>query len=309
MRELGSEAFFGYLQEREKVRLRKEADLIALEEGEAPQGPPWTDDPILREYKFTNVRRQHDRTSAWLIENFYRPNAHASQKEILLNCAIARYFGHIDFVESIGWTSPTERDLTRVKKIAKERRARKERVFTGAYVITNGGISAPKEDVVVDHYLRPLLHELDNFQDLFDEGRWEWLAKAMMKLPGFGGTGFMTKETLLDTTYTSFWAHCNVEGEFTYPMDWWDWTPIGPGALRGGHRVRFGTPPPSSPSRAVAESVIGHLVGSQTVFPWDIDIGRLAPTDIQFGLCEFDKYERVRLGEGRPKSRYKPRDF
>ncbi|MCI0561982.1 MAG: hypothetical protein MN733_26135, partial [Nitrososphaera sp.] len=28
--------------------------------------------------------------------------------------------------------------------------------------------------------------------------------------------------------------------------------------------------------------------------------------DIQFQLCEFDKYERVRLCEGRPKSRYNP---
>ena len=27
--------------------------------------------------------------------------------------------------------------------------------------------------------------------------------------------------------------------------------------------------------------------------------------DIQFQLCEFDKYERVRLGEGRPKARYR----
>jgi hypothetical protein len=28
--------------------------------------------------------------------------------------------------------------------------------------------------------------------------------------------------------------------------------------------------------------------------------------DIQFQLCEYDKYERVRLGQGRPKARYEP---
>ena len=33
--------------------------------------------------------------------------------------------------------------------------------------------------------------------------------------------------------------------------------------------------------------------------------GILAPTDIQFQLCEFDKYLRVKLEEGRPRSRYK----
>jgi hypothetical protein len=28
--------------------------------------------------------------------------------------------------------------------------------------------------------------------------------------------------------------------------------------------------------------------------------------DIEHSLCEFDKYERVRLGEGRPRMKYKP---
>ena len=28
--------------------------------------------------------------------------------------------------------------------------------------------------------------------------------------------------------------------------------------------------------------------------------------EIEHCLCEFDKYERVRLGQGRPRSKYKP---
>ncbi len=28
--------------------------------------------------------------------------------------------------------------------------------------------------------------------------------------------------------------------------------------------------------------------------------------DLQFQLCEFDKYERVRLGQGRLKAKYRP---
>ena len=31
---------------------------------------------------------------------------------------------------------------------------------------------------------------------------------------------------------------------------------------------------------------------------------KLCAQDVQNCLCEFDKYERVRLGEGRPKSKY-----
>ena len=31
--------------------------------------------------------------------------------------------------------------------------------------------------------------------------------------------------------------------------------------------------------------------------------------DIEHCLCEFDKYERVRLGQGRPRAKYKPREY
>ena len=36
------------------------------------------------------------------------------------------------------------------------------------------------------------------------------------------------------------------------------------------------------------------------------DAPLLTAHDVQFCLCEFDKYERVRLGEGRPRALYKP---
>lgn len=39
-----------------------------------------------------------------------------------------------------------------------------------------------------------------------------------------------------------------------------------------------------------------------------IGIGRLCAQDVQNCLCEFDKHERVRLGEGKPKRRFVPRD-
>ena len=38
-----------------------------------------------------------------------------------------------------------------------------------------------------------------------------------------------------------------------------------------------------------------------------IDLGDLHAADLQNCLCEFDKMERVRLGEGKPKRRFVPR--
>jgi hypothetical protein len=49
--------------------------------------------------------------------------------------------------------------------------------------------------------------------------------------------------------------------------------------------------------QAIREGVLSDL-GS--------DFADLTLMDIQNCLCEFDKYERVRLGEGRPRSYYKP---
>ena len=37
----------------------------------------------------------------------------------------------------------------------------------------------------------------------------------------------------------------------------------------------------------------------------DLALPRLEMREIEHCLCEFDKYERVRLGEGRPRSKYK----
>ena len=56
---------------------------------------------------------------------------------------------------------------------------------------------------------------------------------------------------------------------------------------------------------AEALDIILQLLSKQVEFwKWHKE-KPLAPTDIQFQLCEFDKYERVRLGEGRPRAKYR----
>lgn len=303
-----SNQFFEYLGERERVRLRKEADLRALEDGEDPQGPPWTNDPILQRYKFTNVRRHHDRTSMELRKRFYEKHYDDDRRSILMNAALFRYFGTWEFADAVGWQDYETFDFEGIKAIASERLAARERVFTGAYVITNQGISAPKQEVVVDHFLK-VLHANTPFviHHAAISQSWEEVARLMREYKGFGGTGFMTKEILLDTTYTGFWekqVRSHDGGSFSFPKDWLSWTPIGPGALRGAARI-LGDNSAKPVTNATAFQVIMDLYELQGVMkPHDID-GDLSPTDIQFGLCEFDKYERVRLGQGRPRSTYR----
>lgn len=290
-------AFFSFVEEREQIRLRKEMDLPY----------PWTKDLILRDYKFTNVHRHHDRTSRELRNQFYDKHRGASSETCLMNAATYRYFGTHEFASTLGWTEFEDMNDDHwewVKDLAKDRLENKERVFTGAYVITNQGISAPKQEVVVDYFLKALQKKTSEIVDIANDTQsWEQVATYMRKINGFGGSGFMTKEILLDTTYTPFWKNAvnhPEDGEFTFPVDWNDWTPIGPGARRGAARV-LGDESAKQLKEDKAFSVIWSLWLDRENHIPDID---MCLHDIQFQLCEFDKYERVHLGQGRPRSRY-----
>ena len=162
--------------------------------------------------------------------------------------------------------------------------------------------------MVVDHYLKPLRDAAPKICEVAQEMQsWEEVAKQMRPLKGFGGSGFMTKEILLDTTYTGFWSdgvkRMGDDGMMSFPEDWERWTPIGPGARRGAARVS-GDDSAKPLSEARSSEVIFELLYFQDLFLPD-DFGHMSPHDIQFQLCEFDKYERVRLGQGKPRSRYK----
>ena len=75
MAELRAQAFYDFINEREEVRQRRLAGFSF----------PWTDDPILRSYKFTNVHRHHDRTSMELRNRFYGPHFHDDRRSVLMN--------------------------------------------------------------------------------------------------------------------------------------------------------------------------------------------------------------------------------
>jgi alpha-glutamyl/putrescinyl thymine pyrophosphorylase clade 1 len=51
---------FDFILEREAIRCRRAA-------GEAP---PWTNNPILSTWSFTNVRREDDRVTRWVATNW-----------------------------------------------------------------------------------------------------------------------------------------------------------------------------------------------------------------------------------------------
>jgi hypothetical protein len=281
------EDFYEFMIKRENLRLKKEAG----------EPWPWTDDKILQTYKFTNVKRAHDRTTKWFWDVLDQHRDHPPDEQ-LFNCALFRYFGTIEFYDCIGWQSNwTKHEQKFVKFQAEDRLKRKQRVFTGAYVITNQGISAPKQEVVVDYFLTPFWEAAPKLTRLAQStGSWEAVAKEMMKLQGFGGSGFMTKEILQDALHTSVFPNCTDRNTYC---------PIGPGAKRGLNRV-YSLPIKEKRSDKQMLKELVALFGHRSHY-WPDNYVELELHDIQFQLCEFDKYERVKLGEGRPRSKYRRR--
>ena len=278
--------FVHYLNERELIRIKRER---------GDQGP-WTDDLILRNYKFTNISRAEDRTTRWLKKYWYDPNRDQPKELIALNCAIARYFGSIEFCEAIGFQKQWNPDF--LIQMASQRLMRGQKVFTGAYIITNAGSTDPKQIVVVSQFLTPFRMNAEKIIRLAENhNSWKVVCEFLQTLPGIGA--FMAKEIALDMMLTPVLE--NATDKLT-------WSPAGPGAIRGLNRLH-GRPVKASMSQAAAlaemKTVLGKLQADNAFADYMPRIGvDYGVTDLQFSLCELDKYLRVRNGEGRPRSGY-----
>ena len=76
--------------------------LVHLNKDYYKQPKPWTNNPILQNYKFTNVRREHDKTTIRLLD-LLRENANASYGNKIMNIVLYRLFNKIETSQLMGW--------------------------------------------------------------------------------------------------------------------------------------------------------------------------------------------------------------
>lgn len=288
MRKAAAEKLWRYIYDREQLRLHKASG--------APW--PWSKDKILTAFKFTNVKREHDRTTIAFMK-VYAANCRASPAVALFNCAMYRYFGTMEFAAEVGWLPAYDRKA--IIGAARRLKARGVKVFTGAYIVTNAGLSQPKEVTVAD-YLKGLWKECDTIADEIESSKlWGRGFELMTKVTGFGGAGFMAKEALSDyLLWRRLAGMQDLDDHETF-------SPVGPGARRGLNRLAGRELNARLPLGEFQDEMeeLRRAVQSwwTSTFP---DAAPLTAHDIQFCLCEVDKYERTRLGQGRPRSIYRP---
>lgn len=275
------ERFGYYINERYAIALRRAAG----------QPRPWTRDPILHWYKFTNVKRGWDYISRWLWENWYKP--HRTSRGVGIACALARFTNYVPTFETLGYPRIVTFDIWRSK--LKLQRAQHGKVFGAAYHIV-GGIKpgADKIDWLVDHWIYDVWKcnlLIRWWPDPFE------LHTELRQLNGWGN--FMAQEVVLDWMLTHFadGVSDNNRKRFAVP---------GPGARRGLNRLLEKTPEKGMSDDAALDALrdahyaILPFVPAALKKDW-------TRHDTQFNLCEFDKYERTLWDQGKPRATYQPR--
>ena len=217
---------------------------------------------------------------------------------ILFNACVFRRFGTWEFSERLGFI--TKWDPKKVETTARRALDRKERVFTGAYNVPNMGLSLPKEKVVVWNTLDPIWKARKELVEVARKtNSLEETHRAFLPFPSWGGSGFMAYEIVSDLRWTK--VLCEAKDVLT-------WANPGVGARRGLNRL-YGRlfDKGCSAEQCLSEMreifpVLKDVWEAQGIEEW----GHLEMREIEHSLCEFDKYERVRLGQGRPRSTFTP---
>ena len=277
--------FFRWITERHNIFVKKNTY----------HDPPWTDDTILQTYKFTNPFRENDKVTVWMRKYWTRPNDNRPHGEIIFNCCLFRMIGTSEFAHDHGWV--TEWDPTRTKEIIDGRLAKGLRTFTGAYIITNQGLKAKKSEVVVDHFLNPIWQNKEALAETASQtNSLQKVHQAMATYRGWGGGGFMSYEVVTDLNHTTVLD--KAEDRFT-------WANAGPGAVRGLNRIHGRELNKSLNQKQANEEMFDLLQLAVPCITSDIKKETVDMRTIEHSLCEWDKYERVRLGQGTPRSKYK----
>ncbi len=248
---------------------------------------PWTRDKILGSYRFCNIYRELDSVTQWITENWRKPNA--DDPDLWFAMVVARLVNWPESLARIGYPVPW--NSVWFTEAMHRQRDEGKKAFSGAYIVSTNGHSMDKVDYLVQYVLNPLWANCDKLRPR----QGDTLQSFFDRLSKFNGMGsFMTGQVIADTKYA---------GELFKAPDWWDWAASGPGSRRGLNRVA------SRPVDATWPGATWHptLLELKThIDPLTDSVGwpELHAQDLQNCLCEFDKYERTRLGEGKPRSLY-----
>ena len=231
--------FFYFVVSREKLRIRKKRY--------ADQKSMWTNDWIFANYKFTNVKREHDRTTRAFraltdkrkefMLSILRSTSMSDEERrvaivrerglMVFNCCLLRQFGTVAFAQATPYvTSWDDAAIERVTKICQSLLSRRKFSFAAAYqpqsiyrngerrFFLDGDISVPLRWYrTICARLSGVWEIRDELARLADQTRsWRHVTNRLSKVRWFGGSGFHAKEAVQDMLHTLVFQRPKIDG-------------------------------------------------------------------------------------------------
>lgn len=263
--------------------------------------PPWTDDTILRNFRFCNVRREDDKVTIWVRECIRK--VYADHPHLWLMMCIARTINWPDTLQELiskrAWPSCGNFTPEKMTKVLEERQARGDQVYTGAYLIRPE--SDPKQEwyewsknrYISEVVLGNLWRDREKFNEWFASGYQTLEATHVLLSEYYGWGPFMAYQAIVDMRFTKLLEKA---------MDVNSWAAAGPGTIRGLNRLHgreFKGPLTQKKALEELRMLYGELRRELPEIPFDF-------SDVPNICCEVDKYLRVKNGEGKMRATYKP---
>jgi hypothetical protein len=287
------------------------------------QPQPWTDDPILQDYKFTNVLRDVDRVTIYERKNILSKldeptdDLVTRKKSVLLNIMIFRTWVKIDTYETIGFLDLADEHMMEQWKDAKkkllERREHGIINFTAAFYINSLRAVNPDKDMHNKTYNAILMIDswIKDIDRIYD--------RAINKAHNMNQQMKFFRSLMCVGSFTAYEWACSIALATRYcknRMVIWtvdNATNVGPGAKMGMDWIFINRGGMSYYQcilylRSIWKyemKRLGIYEGFVAMLPEemkeDIDL-----RVIEQSLCEYNKYNKVANGTGRPKERFIP---
>ena len=283
------EGLLYFIWEREAIRLARENGYEA----------PWTADIVLDKYKFTNIHRSDDRVSKWIIENVI--DLYEDRSDLWFTLLIVRLINWPPTITALLENevipcSPSEFDANLFESVLESLKETGGKVYSGAYMLypTKMEPGGNKSRAVAKYIIGDAVLKSDDIQKTLqgDGLTIERFVNAMSRC--FGISTFIAGQVAADLTYST--------KHLCFADDLFEYAPIGPGSSRGLNYL-FNRAPSAGWTqeefnlklRQIFKLILDHL-----------EIDDMTLHDVQNCMCEYSKYCRTVLNEGKPKTQYKP---
>ncbi len=255
------------------------------------QPPPWTDDPILTTYKFTNAYRASDRVSQYLIRSVIYDSQH-SPEELFLRIVLFKIFNRIEtwslLREHLGEIRAEHFPFNLCDSLLTQAMGKGSKIFSAAYIMPSG-IRTFRSTRKHSNYLRLLQKMLqDSLPAKIAESRsMEEVYRLLRSYPMIGQ--FLAFQYAIDLNYSTLTNFSEMD--FVAP---------GPGALDGIQKCF------QDMGSFNAVEIINHVADHQEEEFLSRNLRfralwfrRLQLVDCQNIFCEVSKYARLAYPEVR----------